>query len=430
MVRLTRPVLSPALQVFTFFANPYISSRYRLDSVMCLVDAQHISRLADERSPDALDEAVNQIAFADTILLNKVDLVTDEELEAARDIVRSVNMTAKIIECQLNAGVEGGEGNGAPAAAVRPKPTWEAIMDVNSFSIERALQVDPGFMSGGGVDEEGDDAAATPPPADPADAARDGQPGSGGEPSTRGKRVRAAGGSDEPPAKTVAGEAAAGADAPRARRRLHDLAGVSSVGISATGPLDQFRFNMFMKVGGGIGREERGRERKREVRPRAAPPPFLAAPAHPHPLPPLLSRLQDLLLEKGRDIMRCKGVLCVKGQEKVKFVFQGVHDTVCFGPSAVEWSEDAPVSQIVFIGRDLDRGMLADGLRSCVWTPLAAGWAEHRDAKSGRPYYVHAGSGDKQWVRPDAEEDGGDPGGDVLVTQAELAALTARGVAA
>ena len=128
--------------------------------------------------------------------------------------------------------------------------------------------------------------------------------------------------------------------------------------------------------------------------------------------------------------MRCKGVLCVKGQEKVKFVFQGVHDTVCFGPSAVEWSEDAPVSQIVFIGRDLDRGMLADGLRSCVWTPLAAGWAEHRDAKSGRPYYVHAGSGDKQWVRPDAEEDGGDPGGDVLVTQAELAALTARGVAA
>ena len=46
-------------------------------------------------------EAVNQIAFADTILLNKIDLVTPEELQTARDIVRSVNMTANLIECQL-----------------------------------------------------------------------------------------------------------------------------------------------------------------------------------------------------------------------------------------------------------------------------------------------------------------------------------------
>ena len=52
----------------------------------------------------------------------------------------------------------------------------------------------------------------------------------------------------------------------RKRRKLHDLSGVGSVGIVARGPLDEYRFNMFMK---------------------------------------------DLLAEKTADIYRCKGVLCV-----------------------------------------------------------------------------------------------------------------------
>ena len=164
-------------KLFTFFANSWISSKFRLDSVLCLVDAQHIAKIADERSPDALDEAVNQIAFADTILLNKIDLVSPEELQTARDIVRSVNMTANLIECQLAdpppmvfekeaagagnaadatpAAAEEKAGPAAAAAAARNggegeggsnKPAWEQLMDVNSFSIERALQVDPTFM--------------------------------------------------------------------------------------------------------------------------------------------------------------------------------------------------------------------------------------------------------------------------------------------
>jgi hypothetical protein len=161
------------------------------------------------------------------------------------------------------------------------------------------------------------------------------------------------------------------------RQSLHDLAGVSSVGISAAGPLDQYRFNMFMK---------------------------------------------DLLLEKARDIMRCKGVLCIHGQEGTRFVFQGVHDTVCFGPSAQGWDPDAgpPVSQIVFIGRNLDRTMLSEGFRSCVWSSLPTGWAEHVDARSGRPYFVCPSTGAKQWTRPtDGVADGGDGGG-VEVTEAPL----------
>ncbi len=76
-----------------------------------------------------MDEAANQIAFADTILLNKIDLVSPEDLVKAREMVRAVNMTANLMECQLS-------GNDEQA-----RPSWDTLMNVNSFSIERALQV-------------------------------------------------------------------------------------------------------------------------------------------------------------------------------------------------------------------------------------------------------------------------------------------------
>ena len=89
-----------------------------------------------------MNEAVNQIAFADIILLNKIDLVSEEELQHARRLVRSINVTADLVECQLNSGAAGEEGSGAagPAPAAR-LPAWDRLMGINSFSIERALQV-------------------------------------------------------------------------------------------------------------------------------------------------------------------------------------------------------------------------------------------------------------------------------------------------
>ena len=42
----------------------------------------------EDASHGVVHEAVNQIAFADVILLNKIDLVTEEQLQHARDLVR------------------------------------------------------------------------------------------------------------------------------------------------------------------------------------------------------------------------------------------------------------------------------------------------------------------------------------------------------
>lgn len=47
-----------------------------------------------------------------------------------------------------------------------------------------------------------------------------------------------------------------------------------------------------------------------------------------------------------------------QGQERTKFVFQGVHETICFGPASQPWDEDEePINQIVCIGRNLDRAV-------------------------------------------------------------------------
>jgi hypothetical protein len=53
-------------------------------------------------------------------------------------MVRSINVTADLIEVQL-----AGNGGKKEAAAAR-EPNWDRLMGINSFSIERALQVQRG----------------------------------------------------------------------------------------------------------------------------------------------------------------------------------------------------------------------------------------------------------------------------------------------
>ncbi|NDB69436.1 MAG: hypothetical protein EB015_15805 [Methylocystaceae bacterium] len=72
---------NPAPVAQTFFSDPEMKEQFRLDAIVTLVDAKHILlHLAD--SP----EAIKQIGFADVILLNKTDLVTNKM--KARDAFR------------------------------------------------------------------------------------------------------------------------------------------------------------------------------------------------------------------------------------------------------------------------------------------------------------------------------------------------------
>ena len=78
------------------------------------------------------------------------------------------------------------------------------------------------------------------------------------------------------------------------------------------------------------------------------------------------SFMSKLLQEKGKDLYRTKGVLAFEAQED-KFVFQGVHEQINFGPANSVWGENEQrVSKMVFIGKNLDYDFLKQNLEACM----------------------------------------------------------------
>jgi G3E family GTPase len=102
-----------------------------------VVDAKHLlARLED------CHEAEEQVAFGDVIVLNKIDLVTAEELQAVEARIRTINRSARILRAQ-KADVAIGE-----------------LMDRGSFDLDRILEMEPDFLSGED-DHEHDDAVTS-----------------------------------------------------------------------------------------------------------------------------------------------------------------------------------------------------------------------------------------------------------------------------
>ena len=58
------------------FMDDDMRDRIRLDSIMCVVDAEQVFA-----APEMMELKLRQVAFADMLILNKVDLVTPEEIE-------------------------------------------------------------------------------------------------------------------------------------------------------------------------------------------------------------------------------------------------------------------------------------------------------------------------------------------------------------
>ncbi|MEA5515456.1 GTP-binding protein [Nodularia sp. UHCC 0506] len=118
----TTGLADPAPVIQTFFVDEDMQSLLSLDAVVTVVDAKHIWQHWDA------DEAQEQIAFADVILLNKTDLVTPEQLEELEKRIRSMNAMAKIYPTQ------------------NAQLGMDALLGVKAFDLDRALEIDPDFL--------------------------------------------------------------------------------------------------------------------------------------------------------------------------------------------------------------------------------------------------------------------------------------------
>jgi G3E family GTPase len=125
----TTGLADPAPVVQTFFVDDDIKEKYSLDSVITVVDANSIlDRIAEEKPEGVENESVEQICFADKILLNKTDLADDAKLMKIEGEIRKLNPTTSITRC-LHANVS-------------PKE----LLNINAFELDRVLDFDPEFL--------------------------------------------------------------------------------------------------------------------------------------------------------------------------------------------------------------------------------------------------------------------------------------------
>src|ERR1700738_458071 len=119
----TTGVADPGPVAQTFLNIPQLQQYTRLDSIITVVDAEHVSAQLREA-----DVAREQIALADFILVNKVDLVNAEGLAALEEQILALNPHARIFHTEHS------------------RVNLKQLLDLNVFDLDRKLSAVPAFL--------------------------------------------------------------------------------------------------------------------------------------------------------------------------------------------------------------------------------------------------------------------------------------------
>ncbi len=350
----TTGLADPGPVAQTFFMDDEIKDKLRLDAIVTLVDAGHVSNHIDSSN-----ECQEQIAFADVILLNKTDLVSAAELSALEEKISSMNSVARI--------------HRTTQAAV----DMDKVLNVHAFDLDGKLDIDPDFLQEelpyewGGLYhlDAGSYMLRCLQGPDPSmnvvllplccDADSD---------FNKAKQQGMLLFSDEPAAVMPGGSLipAQNLYALQLGQAHNDF----EIQIPASGYYALFtqhlpeEFTMTLESGETVYEAQKAQE--------------YAAP-HEHDdsvssvgisargdLDPGLFEnwITTLLRNKGVDIFRMKGVVSLQGEDR-RFIFQGVH-MLFDGEPDRPWGDDARINQLVFIGRDLDRESLEREFNACL----------------------------------------------------------------
>jgi len=347
----TTGLADPAPVAQTFFVDDEMKEQLALDGIVTVIDTKHV-HLHLEGSK----ECQEQVAFADVILLNKTDLVTEAELDTLEKRIHAMNGVAKIYRCK-NAQIG-----------------MDKILGLGGFDLDRALVTKPTFLepeypfewSGVFTLKEGRHTLTLDRGPDasmnvallPIPAMNDSAMHEAREAAVRlfsSKATRLQPGEELLPVASLF------------QLQLNDQrASAFPVRITKDG-----QYILLTEHGAGEYALELGEIEPSQVQD--------YNPGHTHDAEvgsvgiELAGDLDEekfdtwvstLLREQGPNIFRSKGILSFAAKEE-RYVFQGVH-MLFDGQFDRPWKAGERGNSLVFIGRKLDRKMLTDGFAACL----------------------------------------------------------------
>ena len=119
----TTGLADPGPVAQTFFMDDEIREEFSLDGIVTLVDAAHIGQQLGRS-----DESTEQIAFADVLVLNKTDLVSDEELDDLEARLREMNRLARVVRSE------------------QAQVPIDTVLHLAAFNLDEVLQRRPTFL--------------------------------------------------------------------------------------------------------------------------------------------------------------------------------------------------------------------------------------------------------------------------------------------
>jgi G3E family GTPase len=85
-------IADPAEVAAPFMTHPAFKKEFALQQVICLVDAEQIKQQLHQT-----EEAIKQISFSSVVIINKTDLVTEEQLENLQADIQSISPFSSIV---------------------------------------------------------------------------------------------------------------------------------------------------------------------------------------------------------------------------------------------------------------------------------------------------------------------------------------------
>jgi G3E family GTPase len=351
----TTGMADPGPVAQTFFVDEDVRELFALDGIITLVDAKHVLLHLEDSS-----ECREQIAFADVLILNKCDLVSAAELDQLERRIRGMNAMAKVIR------------------ATNAEVPMADVLDVGGFDLARALAQKPAFLSPEYPFEWAGTFEATegtwelsleegPDPTIDVAAVYLAEGEDAGDP-TAAERMRRLWAD---PAKQLEPGGTVVAGAPH-RSTLPVRPGTSKFTLRLPRPGRLGLYTQHLPSEFQLRLARSGEP----VAP-SAEQELTAAHTHdaevtsvgihldePVDLERLNGWLSGLLRDNGADIFRMKGILNVAGSNR-RFVFQGVH-MLLDAREDRPWGEEQRASDLIFIGRNLDRAALTRAFTECA----------------------------------------------------------------